>query len=784
VTYLDPADQLTAEVLPTEMGALRARRRAVGLAAREAEADAPLDDLVGLALSGGGIRSATFSLGVVQALTRSGTLRLVDYLSTVSGGGYLGGCLSSLLADPAAGSERERCPLTFVEGQPEPASVRHLRNSGHYLAPNGILDRVRLPLLLVRGALVNALIFTPFIVLFALFTELVFELSHALLPGHLVDALVRQLPGVFLGTFVVAALVYPAAATVLGTRLTWQGRNRYDRTLGALLVAAVVALAAVPMFGLIGLMISSDPYDFLANARADSLQRFHPFAWHVAWIALLPIVALAGFAAAVRGSGPVAWITRRIGIAALGMLGPGILVAAYLLFCLYQIDSPMLDGALAPSLDRGEVSAELAAAMDRKALALGPDASVVVEAPGQAWRLIDPPEDYRILRSGPALRIDWRDLWTGEGEWQVLAYALLLFIGNRLLTNINTSSGNGFYRDRLSRAYIVRQAPDGGIAWNDGLRLSELRPEGASGPYHLINAALNLQGSNEPDLRGREVDFFLFSSSWVGSRRTGYCRTADMEAADPNLNLATAVAISGAAAAPNMGRMTMRSLTFGLTLLNVRLGYWVPNPRRITDILKARFVRMAYAVGPSLLFSEALGRLTAHGPYVNLSDGGHVENLGIYALLQRRCRVIIAVDAEADVALRFASLIQLIRYARIDLGVEIDLDVDALRAAGDGHSGAHMAIGHIRYGEGSTGTLIYLKATVTGDEPLDVLAYRAGRPAFPHESTAEQFFSEPQFEAYRALGYHIARQVFRRAEGATDAATLVAAIQHPQENTG
>ena len=53
--------------------------------------------LVGLALSGGGIRSATFNLGVLQALAKLKILRHVDYLSTVSGGGYIGGWLSAMI---------------------------------------------------------------------------------------------------------------------------------------------------------------------------------------------------------------------------------------------------------------------------------------------------------------------------------------------------------------------------------------------------------------------------------------------------------------------------------------------------------------------------------------------------------------------------------------------------------------------------------------------------------------------------------------------------------------
>ena len=71
-----------------------------------------------------------------------------------------------------------------------------------------------------------------------------------------------------------------------------------------------------------------------------------------------------------------------------------------------------------------------------------------------------------------------------------------------------------------------------------------------------------------------------------------------------------------------------------------------------------------------------------------LTDGGHIDNLGIYELLRRRCQLIIAVDAEADPQMSFRSFVALQRYARIDLGVLIDLPWpnsrwDASRLGGD-----------------------------------------------------------------------------------------------------
>ena len=89
-----PSDSL--DVYDAEWRAVRARRL-LRLPARETN-EGPPKDLTGVALSGGGIRSATFNLGVLQAFSRQGLLDKIDYLSTVSGGGYIGGWWSAYLA--------------------------------------------------------------------------------------------------------------------------------------------------------------------------------------------------------------------------------------------------------------------------------------------------------------------------------------------------------------------------------------------------------------------------------------------------------------------------------------------------------------------------------------------------------------------------------------------------------------------------------------------------------------------------------------------------------------
>ena len=151
-----------------------------------------------------------------------------------------------------------------------------------------------------------------------------------------------------------------------------------------------------------------------------------------------------------------------------------------------------------------------------------------------------------------------------------------------------------------------------------------------------------------------------------------------------------------------------------------------------------------------------------------LSDGGHFDNLGIYELVRRRCRYIVAVDAEQDESFTFDALGAVIRKCESDFGIRIAIDVTPIRLQGEARrSRWHCAIGTIHYaGVDPTavqGVLVYLKASLTGDEPTDVLTFAQEHPPFPHQTTLNQFFTESQFESYRTLGLHIAREVFRDA---------------------
>jgi hypothetical protein len=165
-----------------------------------------------------------------------------------------------------------------------------------------------------------------------------------------------------------------------------------------------------------------------------------------------------------------------------------------------------------------------------------------------------------------------------------------------------------------------------------------------------------------------------------------------------------------------------------------------------------------------ILVRELFGLADEGGDFINASDGGHFENLGIYELIRRRARVIIAADAECDPQLAFGSLGNVIRICETDFGAKIDIDISSIRQQEDsGVSHSHCAVGKITYSNGTLGYLIYIKSSLTGDEDVGVAQYHSAHPAFPHETTADQFFSEDQFEAYRRLGRHIAERTFRGA---------------------
>lgn len=650
--------------------------------------------LVGLALSGGGIRSATFNLGVLQVLVRYGFLRRVDYLSTVSGGGFIGGNLSSLLATCDVNVDADKFPYHHEAGRREPEALRRLRFSGNYLAPGGAVDVVVIPALLLRGIALNLLTIAPLLLLAIAATVFaVGDMLRVMARANASDVW----PLFYVGTplfallFVLWTALFPvvvAAVEALPDRWARRIKGRRDVRTAYGRSFAVLAI-------LTGLLAVLESLPGLVHwYHQEALKGDIVRTWLTWAVAAAPFV-LSLFAG--KASANLHHLAGRLVFYAIGALGPILLLLLYL---------------------------------------IGTNAII------------------------------YGSLGTASAIGMLLGVAAVLVLFTAWFGDVNATSMHGFYRDRLSRAYLFCVDADGQVSepGNDALRLSELNPPARVAPYHLINATLNLPGDDDPALRGRAADFFIFSRLFVGSERTRYAPTQELEDLDSALDVATAMAISGAAAAPHMGTITYRPLAFILALLNVRLGYWLHNPKLVgtpgVSTLRPR-------PGPDYFIRELLGTLHAERWFVNVSDGGHIENLGLYQLLRRRCRLIIACDAEADPRCSFAGLAKAIRYALIDLGVFVEFKQGALDEIRKGKS--HIAVADITYGPGSdgqpeTGHLVYVKASLTGDESPYVADYKIRHREYPHESTVDQFFDEEQFEVYRALGYHVAKRAYREVE--------------------
>jgi hypothetical protein len=166
--------------------------------------------------------------------------------------------------------------------------------------------------------------------------------------------------------------------------------------------------------------------------------------------------------------------------------------------------------------------------------------------------------------------------------------------------------------------------------------------------------------------------------------------------------------------------------------------------------------------------SEAFGDIDDKAAYVYLSDGGHFENLGLYEMVLRRCRFIVVSDASTDPEYSFQSLAMSIRQIRVDLGVPIDIQELSVTNPAQDMKNKYCAIGKIRYScvdrnqsdaetsdQDYDGVLIYIKPSLIGEEPRDIINYWQDRHTFPQEVITDQWFSEAQFESYRALGSYI-----------------------------
>jgi hypothetical protein len=342
--------------------------------------------------------------------------------------------------------------------------------------------------------------------------------------------------------------------------------------------------------------------------------------------------------------------------------------------------------------------------------------------------------------------------------------ALLFALFTSWLIGVNRFSIHALYRDRIIRGYLAasneeRNAnPFTGFDPKDNIQIKELLH--LRKPLHVVNMCLNLSGGEELAWQERKGASFTASPLHCGSLNLGYRPSS--EYGGPNgMKLGTAVGISGAAFSTNMGYHTSSAVALILTFFNVRLGWWLGNPRS-DSTYRLDNPRTSLKV----LLAEALGMTDKEHSYVYLSDGGHFDNLGLYEMVLRRCRRIVVSDAGADEKFVFDDLGMAIRKIYIDFGIRVVIDSLGLfprSANARPEDRRYCAVGRILYSEvdkgAADGEFVYFKPAVYGDEPRDIYNYASTNDAFPHQSTLDQFFSESQLESYRGLGEYAVNQV-------------------------
>jgi hypothetical protein len=814
------------------------------------------DGLVGLGLSGGGIRSATFNMGVLQSLARVGILSKVDYLSSVSGGGYIAswlsgwihraGGLGNILAE-VRGSQPD--PV-----RPEPEQVTHLRQYSNYLTPRlGLLsaDTWTAVAIVVRNLILNLLVLIP-------------VLAAALALPLLAISKPRWLQTVLPATEVLPDVLFWIAALLCGVALFQMSLLRASSR--PALKPGEIAPPA-PAFLKRGLLplVAAVPLVLIA---VDQYGQRHPYhelltrevLWRCAvWSIVVPILAfwlsvlsqrrLWGrrraslqvdllalfFSGLIEGAIYVGvlkgWVPGLLDskIHLYEILGPGLVLGPMLLGkTLFIAFSSIAEGGAKYPSELGDADREwwarwsgwvlLASLLWIAAGALvflGPMVlyniwariSTVLAAGGLGTMISmlargetpigqsqpdKPRGGWRSVVTAIAVplfcvalllivSVETQELfwvlptdWTGaEGAFPApfrgftlflcAAIAALFFFGwlAGRFVNVNRFSLQGTYRNRLVRSYLGasnrKRRPNlfTGFDLRDNLRLHALR---GNRPFPLINMALNLVAGEDLAWQQRKAESFTATPLHCGNGRLGY-RRSQLYGGPQGISLGTAVATSGAAANPNMGAASSPALGFIMTVFNVRLGIWLgnPGPRGAKT-----YTRGGPTNSAAQILDEALGFTDANHPYINLSDGGHFENLALYEQVRRRCRFIVIGDAGCDPSFAYDDLGNAIRKIRIDFGISIDFsgrinifpkNLDQVNPAA-----RYCAVGTIHYSDvdgpdAQDGTLIYIKPAICGGtESYDVYNYARSSQRFPHEPTSDQWFSESQFESYRALG--------------------------------
>ncbi|AXS42543.1 hypothetical protein D1F64_09840 [Breoghania sp. L-A4] len=852
-----------------------------------------------MALSGGGIRSAVFSLGVLQRLARAGILRHVDYLSTVSGGGYIGSALSWWLSGHNGSTEAlDLGPDTFPYGTRTPANpantteiLTYLRQNGNYLVPGGDITLFSGIAIVLRAIFLNLLVWIPILAFGFMCVHYLDRFLDHWIGLEPLNALLARvagaiptleasdagaIPGLYAIPFLIAGLgvVLFFLSSVAFSLLSWmsfasatkpdgpraEATDQFEaipaarRELSFLKVTAIFAAIFVliylviakinaigdassgqiagNLFADIKLFAGFVVVNLLLLINAEGLKGLNPqesirlylvfagffilwllnglFAWLAGW--LMPgfwsdVFVIASFGCeilAIMGGAAMlffwlaltiehAWRDTSISLKYSGRRRFERVYGLWLPLIIVLLIVASIPFSVALISDRLNGSEGALSVLAGAATALwGHFKAHSKSGPGGSTKLVLIIGSllllYGVLLLSYRLAINFSA--TGPDVVALTALAALSAVVGWFV-NINYISIHRYYRDRLMEAFLpdYRTAHDNlrrPASLADDFHLKDVGQGPCPGPYHIINTNAVLVNSKVRKFALRGGDNFILSPLYCGSRATGWQATRDFILG--GMTLATAMAISGAAANPRagvggQGVTRNRFVSLAMTFLNLRLGYYVrrPDRKRPTRVRPNHFVPGGAYVLPWAGYTE-------DSTFQELSDGGHFENLALYELVRRRCGLIIICDGGQDTQASYSDFVTALQRIGQDFGatVKFDLDVhgvtsdpkhliprppkDTLYPKGAEYSDKGYFLARVDYnGRGGGpwpeyGLVIYMKTAMI--EPLDMVAkgYKGANPDFPDETTADQFFAEPQFEAYRSVGYAIAEQMIEELD--------------------
>ena len=809
-----------------------------------------------IAFSGGGIRSATFNLGILQGLAKKGLLSKFDYLSTVSGGGYIGSWFISWVARNKSlvkVSDRLNSKKSSDPFAEEVRPIRWLRMYSNYLAPKaGIMsvDSWTVGMTILRNMLINQLVILALILTVSSVGNLLFRLWFKVnFPFQTWSAIIILIAGLLAGlgmhsyhkenfpkipigsnlkhkltkvllliglifSYLSSAWIFNRAVsppktsqeffpTFLGYQpILWVGfasllliafMGRYDKCIPekgvrksfAILLAIIFTFFAAA-FGVVLLVLATEILQFIGSSADVYASKLAftigpPIILEVLSLTIILRMAFLGsyFPDERREwwgrMGAEAHRISLIWIIFIGFTFLGKELFEYLENHKEGIASYFVAGGWGATViagiraafshttsGEGKTKGFTASAMEILAL-ISPyvfGLGLIILLPGIIEFIETKLELSKTLQQGFL-----------ETSGLLL---ITLFLSWRI--GVNQFSMHLFYKQRLVRAFLgatrsrtARQNTANSYTnfdSSDEILLKDFQSDkGYFGPYPIINTTINATHSSSLDRQDRKAESFVFSPFYCGFdfsltrsltntvKKTydfAYRPTKDYAYTNGGPFLGTAMGISGAAANPNQGYHSSPATSFLLSLFNVRLGWWMGNPR------KSNWQSADPKFGLSYIISDLIGKSDTTNEYVCLSDGGHFDNMGLYELIRRKCRYIILCDGEQDATFSFEGLANAIRKCRIDFGVEITFDdISGVAPPTDSkYSKQHYTVGNIRYpgDELPTGLLLYIKSSVTGHETIDIKEYASKNDGFPHQTTADQFFDEAQFESYRKLG--------------------------------